>query len=117
MDRYQLESRCRENLRLHRSRNRRHAHYPPDPGRPAREEEQILAKLRRGEKVERFETIRQTKDRRLIDVSITTSAIKDAGGKIIGISKIARDITERKKAFMDCKPGSRQSLNPRTTQS
>lgn len=64
------------------------------------EEEQIMARLRRGEKLERFETIRQTKDRRLIDVSITTSAITDTTGKIVGVSKIARDITERRKAFM-----------------
>ncbi len=64
------------------------------------EEEQILARLRRGEKLEHFETVRQTKDKRLIDVSITTSPIRDASGKLVGASKIARDITERKKALM-----------------
>ena len=56
------------------------------------EEEQILARLRRGERLEHFETLRQAKDKRLIEVSITTSPIKDAGGKIIGASKIMRNI-------------------------
>ncbi len=60
------------------------------------EEDQILARIKRGEKLDHFETIRQTKDGRLIDVSITTSAIKDAAGKIVGVSKVARDITQLK---------------------
>ena len=62
------------------------------------EENQILEKIRRGENVEHFETVRQTKDGRLIDVSVTVSPIKDASGKVIGVSKVARDITERKRA-------------------
>jgi PAS domain S-box-containing protein len=62
------------------------------------EENQILGKIRRGESVEHFETLRQTKDGRLIDVSVTASPIKDSGGKPIGVSKVARDITERKRA-------------------
>jgi PAS domain S-box-containing protein len=60
------------------------------------EEPQILARLRSGERVEHFETIRQTKDGRLIDVSLTISPLKDPQGNIIGLSKIARDITEKK---------------------
>jgi PAS domain S-box-containing protein len=60
------------------------------------EENQILGKIQRGEGVEHFETLRQTKDGRLIDVSVTTSPIKDATGKVIGVSKVARDITARK---------------------
>ncbi|MEW6497224.1 MAG: PAS domain S-box protein [Cyanobacteriota bacterium] len=56
----------------------------------------ILEKIRRGEKVESYETVRQRKDGQLIDVSLTISPIKDITGKIIGISKIARDITQRK---------------------
>lgn len=56
------------------------------------EEEQILARLRRGDRLEHFETLRQTKDKQLIEVSITTSPIKDASGRIIGASKIARNI-------------------------
>ena len=56
------------------------------------EEDQILARLRRGDRLEHFETLRQTKDKQLIEVSITTSPIKDASGEIIGASKIARNI-------------------------
>jgi PAS domain S-box-containing protein len=61
------------------------------------EEERILAAVRRGEKVEHYESQRLTQDGRLIDLSITTSPIRDRGGRIIGASKIARDITERKR--------------------
>ena len=61
------------------------------------EEVQILGKIKGGESVEHFETLRQTKDGRLIDVSITASPIKDATGKPIGVSKVVRDISERKK--------------------
>ncbi len=57
------------------------------------EEAQILAQLRRGERVPHFETQRQTKAGRLIEVSITASPIKDSTGRVIGASKIARDIT------------------------
>ncbi|HWY40646.1 MAG TPA: PAS domain S-box protein [Chthoniobacterales bacterium] len=62
------------------------------------EANQILGKIRSGKNVEHFETLRQTKDGRLIDVSVTASAIKDATGKVIGVSKVARNITERKRA-------------------
>ncbi|HEY3931810.1 MAG TPA: response regulator [Verrucomicrobiae bacterium] len=67
---------------------------------PARhdEEEEILGKIRRGESVKHYETVRQRKDGNLINVSLTISPIKDASGKIIGASKIARDITERKRS-------------------
>lgn len=57
------------------------------------EEHHILDRIRRGEKVGQLETLRLTRDGRLIDVSITTSPIRDAKGNIIGASKIARDIT------------------------
>lgn len=60
------------------------------------EEVQILSRLRRGERVEHFETKRLTKNGNLIDVSLTISPVKDAQGHIIGLSKIARDITEKK---------------------
>lgn len=60
------------------------------------EEPLILARLRAGERVQHFETKRRTKDGRLIDVSVTVSPVKDSKGNIIGLSKIARDITERK---------------------
>nr|WP_067060249.1 PAS domain-containing sensor histidine kinase [Mucilaginibacter sp. L294] len=60
------------------------------------EEPMILARLRNGERVEHFETVRVTKFNKKINVSLTISPIKDAQGNIIGLSKIARDITEKK---------------------
>ena len=60
------------------------------------EEPVILGHIRRGERIEHFETIRRCKDGRLVDISLTISPIKDEEGKIIGASKIARDITRRK---------------------
>jgi PAS domain S-box-containing protein len=62
------------------------------------EEDEILARLKGGNRVDHFETIRVTKDGREIHVSLTISPIKDSSGKIIGASKIARDITGRKLA-------------------
>src|SRR5512132_3804149 len=62
------------------------------------EEDDVLARLRRGERVEHFETVRQAKDGRLIDMSITVSPIKDATGRVVGASKVGRDITERRMA-------------------
>ncbi len=61
------------------------------------EEPRILERIRRGERVEHYETIRQRKDGSKIDISLTVSPVKNAEGKIIGASKIARDITERKR--------------------
>jgi two-component system CheB/CheR fusion protein len=60
------------------------------------EEDDVIARIRRGETVDHFETIRQAKDGRLLDISLTVSPIRDARGTIVGASKIARDITERK---------------------
>lgn len=60
------------------------------------EEVTILAQLRKGQRVDHFETRRRKKDGRLIDVSLTISPVKNAAGQIIGLSKIARDITDRK---------------------
>lgn len=62
------------------------------------EEEEILARLKRGERYDNFDTIRFTKDRRQLHVSLTISPIKDASGNVVGASKIARDITGRKLA-------------------
>lgn len=59
------------------------------------EETVIISKIRKGEKVSHFETIRITKDGRLINISLTVSPVKDSRGRIIGASKIARDITEK----------------------
>ena len=62
------------------------------------EEPGILARLRRGERIHHYETVRQRKDGTLIDISLTVSPVYDRSGTIIGASKIARDITERKQA-------------------
>ena len=62
------------------------------------EEPEILRKLRLGERIEHYETRRRRKDGGLIHISLTISPIRDASGTIVGISKIARDITERKHA-------------------
>lgn len=68
--------------------------FPPDR---IDEEAAILARLRRGERIEHYETIRRRKDGSLIDISLTVSPILDASGKVIGASKIARDITDRRR--------------------
>ena len=62
------------------------------------EEPVILERIRRGEGIDHFETIRRRKDGSLVDISLTVSPIKNATGRIIGVSKIARDITEKRKA-------------------
>jgi PAS domain S-box-containing protein len=61
------------------------------------EEDYVLSQIRRGEKVDHYETIRQAKDGHLIDISLTVSPIRDAQGRIVGASKIARDITQQKR--------------------
>lgn len=61
------------------------------------EEPGILARIRRGEKIEHYETVRRRKDGTLIDISLTVSPLVGAKGEIIGASKIARDITKRKR--------------------
>lgn len=63
-----------------------------------KEEDTILSKLRQGERIEHFETVRVRKDGTTIDVSLTISPVRDATGQIVGASKIARDITDRKRA-------------------
>jgi len=62
------------------------------------EERTILERIRRGERIDRYETVRQRKHGSLIVVSLTVSPVKNAEGKIVGASKIARDITERKRS-------------------
>jgi len=61
------------------------------------EEAAILAKLRRGERIDHYETVRRKKDGRLFDISITVSPMTDASGNVIGASKIGRDISEQKR--------------------
>jgi PAS domain S-box-containing protein len=62
------------------------------------EERHILQQIRSGQSIESFETVRRAKDGQLLDVSVTASPIKDAAGRVIGASKVARNITERKRA-------------------
>lgn len=62
------------------------------------EEPRILGRVRAGERVEHYETLRRRKDGSLVDISLTVSPIKDAAGQIIGASKIARDISDRRRA-------------------
>jgi PAS domain S-box-containing protein len=62
------------------------------------EERTILEQLARGERVDHFETVRMRKDGSLLDVSLTISPMKDTSGRVVGASKLARDITERKRA-------------------
>ncbi len=61
------------------------------------EEPLILERVRRGERVDHYETVRKRKDGQLINISVTVSPIRDEDGRIIGASKIARDITERER--------------------
>ena len=67
------------------------------PGDRQSEERDILTRIRRGERIDHFETVRQRKDGSLIVVSLTVSPVKNAEGKIVGASKIVRDITEQKR--------------------
>ena len=67
---------------------------PPDR---RTEEDGILARLRRGERVDHFETVRRRKDGTSIELSLTISPVRDASGRVIGASKVARDITDRKR--------------------
>src|ERR1035437_980899 len=65
------------------------------------EEPRILARLRAGERIDHYETVRMTKDGRLLEISVTISPIKNDRGEIIGASKIARDITASKQLLRE----------------
>jgi len=62
------------------------------------EERQILEKIGRGERIDHFDTVRVAKDGRRIAISLTVSPVRDASGTVIGASKVARDVSERKRA-------------------
>ena len=68
------------------------------PPERVNEESAALSRIARGERVDHFETVRVRKNGELIDISVTNSPIKDSSGTIVGASKIARDISERKRA-------------------
>lgn len=71
------------------------------------EEAEILRRLQAGHRIEELETVRIHKDGRHLDVSLTISPVKDSGGAVIGVSKIARDITARKRADQELREESR----------
>ncbi|HEX4608671.1 MAG TPA: PAS domain S-box protein, partial [Urbifossiella sp.] len=62
------------------------------------EEREIIERVRRGKRIDHFETVRRTRDGRPVDISLTVSPIRDAHGTVIGASKVARDITDRRRA-------------------
>ncbi len=76
---------------------------PPDR---IEEEAAILERVRRGERIVHFETERQRKDGTVIPVSLTISPIRDDQGKIVGVSKIARDLSEAQQRQQECAPRS-----------
>lgn len=65
------------------------------------EEDEVLARIRRGERVEHFETVRRRKDGGRVNISLTVSPIRDLTGRVIGASKIVRDISDRKQADVE----------------
>ena len=67
------------------------------PAERHQEEDEILERLRRGERIEHFETVRMRKDGTRLDVSLSISPVRDAAGRVVGASKVARDITEAKR--------------------
>lgn len=78
------------------------------PSELSAQEDDILAHLRRGERMEHFETVRVAKDGRRIDISLTISPIRSEDGTIMGASKIARDITQRKRNELALREADRQ---------
>src|SRR5260370_9800446 len=67
------------------------------PAERRAEEDGVLARIRRGEIVDHFETVRQTKDGQRLNISLTVSPIRDSRGTIVGASKISPDITDRQR--------------------
>src|SRR5207237_9610094 len=65
------------------------------------DDHEVLARIGGGEIVDHFETVRQTKDGRRLNISLTVSPIRDSSGTIVGASKIARDVTDRKHAEIE----------------
>jgi PAS domain S-box-containing protein len=78
------------------------------PAERQHEEPEILARLRRGEQVDHFETVRVRKDGTRLDISLTISPVRDTSGRIVGASKIARDITEDKRVHEELRLADRR---------
>jgi len=74
------------------------------------EEDEVLGRIRQGLSVEHFETIRQRKDGSQFPISLTVSPIRDGRGRLIGASKIARDITERRLAELHAEQSNRRTV-------
>ncbi len=72
------------------------------------EEQTLLGRLRAGERIEHFETVRMAKDERRIDISLTVSPVRDASGQIVAASKVARDITDRNRMIEALKDADRR---------
>jgi len=81
---------------------------PPDR---IAEESQILARIMRGERLDHFETVRQRKDGRLIDISLTISPVRNRDGTVIGASKIVRDITDKRRVEDELRSNQAQLLD------
>ena len=93
-----LEFGRRAAVRLYRRRGHRQPVTILFPPGLEDEEPGILARIRRGERIQHYETVRRRKDGSLLDISLTVSPVRDGAGRIVGASKIARDITDRKEA-------------------
>src|SRR5688572_6393538 len=77
---------------------------PPDR---QSEEDEVLSRIRRGESIDHYETVRMRKDGSLIDVSLSVAPVRTPDGRIIGASKIARDITEQKAVLRELEAANR----------
>jgi PAS domain S-box-containing protein len=71
------------------------------PADRQQEEDLVLARIRLGQKVDHFETVRQRKDGSLVDISLTVSPVRGLDGRVVGASKVARDISERREAEVE----------------
>ena len=105
---YRLERRRRTPVRLLGGRSVRQEHQHHRPAGPPRRGTHIVERIRRGEPIEHFETARMRKDGSAVDVSLSISPIRSASGKVVGISKAARDITESKRTQQALSQGRRR---------
>src|SRR5262249_59917288 len=69
---------------------------------------EILRRLRAGQRIQHYETVRRTRDGSLVDISLSLSPMRDRTDRVIGASKIARDVTDRKRAEAEREEGNRR---------
>ena len=98
-----MERRRRADFRVQRQAGDRPVDPPDHSARAQQEEDEVLRKVRAGEGVDHFETVRLAKDGRRVDISLTVSPIKTPDGTVIGASKIARDVTLTKQLERDAR--------------